>query len=229
MRAINRPTLPNLTQEIPYHIPPSPTGMVGGERDGRKGKGERKREMYSPLEQFKINPIIRIYNNWIDLTINNSTIYMGISIIAIIMLTDLRISNKIIKNKRVTTIELIYLKIEEILNDIIGKNYNKYLPLGFSIFIFILINNMIGLVPYSFTTTSHIIVSLKPSPNTFGCWWGGGNINNELNNSNRDNTNRYKKTFNIIFKLIYTKWFKSRIYKVFNTINILNRINILFI
>lgn len=124
--------------------------------------------MFTPLEQFKITPLIRIFNDYIDLTITNSTIYMMISVISIIILiwgtqknnNNLAFgSNSYIK----AFFEILYIKTEEIVNDIIGKKFNKYIPLIFSLFLFILLNNTIGLIPYSFTTTSHIIVTLTMS------------------------------------------------------------------
>ena len=54
--------------------------------------------LYSPLEQFKINPILRIYNNWIDLSISNSTIFLIISISTIILILKSNINNKLISN-----------------------------------------------------------------------------------------------------------------------------------
>lgn len=122
--------------------------------------------MFTPLEQFKINSILRIYNNYIDLTITNSTIYMLISILGIILMifgskkTDTRIINK--SYIRII-FEILYIKTEEIINDILSKKYNRYIPFIYSLFLFILFNNVIGLIPYSFTTTSHIIVTLTMS------------------------------------------------------------------
>lgn len=122
--------------------------------------------MFTPLEQFKINSIIRIYNNYLDLTITNSTIYMMIAILGIIILIygSQKNNNKIISNSYIKTFfEILYIKTEEIVNDILGKKFNKYIPFVYSLFLFILFNNVIGLIPYSFTTTSHIIVTLTMS------------------------------------------------------------------
>lgn len=124
--------------------------------------------MFTPLEQFKLSPIIRIYNDYIDLTISNSTIYMIISVLSIIIFiwgsqkNNYKLAfggNSYFK----TFFEILYIKTEEIINDIIGKKFNNYIPLIFSLFLFILFNNIIGLIPYSFTTTSHIIVTLTMS------------------------------------------------------------------
>lgn len=121
--------------------------------------------MYSPLEQFIIRPIIRINNNWIDITISNITIYIiiAVSILFTIFNINFKIDNKIIKTKWGYLIEKLYVEIENILKDMLPKDYKKYIPLAIILFLFILTNNLIGLVPYSFTTTAHFIMTITMS------------------------------------------------------------------
>jgi|ERR1700733_11365623 len=123
--------------------------------------------MFTPLEQFKIFPYFRIKYNMgilnIDLTITNSTIFMLISLIILIIILSsiiLNNNNMLIKNSFFQIVEFSYLKIQDIILDIIGPNFSRYLPFIFSLFFFIFLNNSIGLLPYCFTTTSHIIVTL---------------------------------------------------------------------
>lgn len=117
---------------------------------------------FSPLEQFKINPIIRIYNNWFDLTISNSTIYLLLGIVLIIIIINYNINNNLLllKSRWGFMIEKLYLEVEGLVKNVLPLDFKNYLPLTFILFLFILINNLIGLVPYSFTTTSHFIVTL---------------------------------------------------------------------
>jgi ATP synthase subunit 6 len=120
--------------------------------------------MRTPLEQFLIKPIFRIYNNWIDLTITNSTIYLIISIFLILIIFNITFQNtKLIKARWGLVLEQSYLKIEEITKEMIPGVYKKYIPFIIAIFFFILTNNVIGLIPYSFTTTAHFIVTITMS------------------------------------------------------------------
>ena len=55
--------------------------------------------------------------------------------------------------------EMSYNFIAQLLNDTVGDQGKKYFPFVFAIFMFVLIGNMVGMIPYSFTFTSHIIVT----------------------------------------------------------------------
>jgi ATP synthase subunit 6 len=118
----------------------------------------------SPLEQFVINPIIPfILNKNIDLTISNSILYMILAIVILLSLFIYSKNNKIIINKYYFYFIKITLFLEKQILDIISLNNNKYFPFIFILSFFILINNLIGLIPYSFTPTSQIIITFLMS------------------------------------------------------------------
>lgn len=120
--------------------------------------------MFSPLEQFLIKPIIRINNEWVDFTISNSTIFLTLAISLIILVYNKNINNyKIIKNRYGYIIEKLYLEVNKLVKDMIPGEYKRYIPFSLILFLFILGNNILGLIPYSFTTTSHIIMTFTMS------------------------------------------------------------------
>jgi F-type H+-transporting ATPase subunit a len=120
----------------------------------------------SPLDQFEIRDYIiidaPILAN-IHISLTNITLYLFISLIIIISL--LGITNKFPKfiNKNwILFKECIYDTVNNVVVNQIEKNKGQlYFPFIFSLFIFILINNLIGLIPYSFSTTSHFILAFS--------------------------------------------------------------------
>jgi F-type H+-transporting ATPase subunit a len=120
----------------------------------------------SPLDQFEIRDYIiidaPILAN-IHISLTNITLYLFISLIIIMSL--LGITNKLPKfiNKNwIWFKECIYDTVNNVVVNQIEKNKGQlYFPFIFSLFIFILINNLIGLIPYSFSTTSHFILAFS--------------------------------------------------------------------
>jgi ATP synthase subunit 6 len=121
--------------------------------------------MYSPLEQFKVNPIVRLYNEWLDITITNHTVYMltGVILIIIIYKFSIKDNNKLVKGRWGWLIEKFYREVESIVVGILPGTKGKYIPLGIILFTFILFNNLIGIIPYSYTTTAQFIMTLVMS------------------------------------------------------------------
>ena len=116
--------------------------------------------MASPLAQFEIKEIFPITVNEINLSFTNSSLAMLITALLIILLLVLGTRKvQLVPNKFQTLLELSYEFISDMINDNIGKEGKKYLPFIFSIFLFILIGNLLGMLPFSFTWTSHIIVT----------------------------------------------------------------------
>nr|QUQ05876.1 ATP synthase F0 subunit a [Neoconidiobolus thromboides] len=121
----------------------------------------------NPLEQFMINdifsisfPILSI--NKISLT--NIGLYLIISLIVIVTFSKLVTNiNNIIGNKSLLIKESLYDTVHKIVKDQIGVENEKYLPYLYTLFILILTSNLIGLIPYSFTSTSHLALTLSMS------------------------------------------------------------------
>ena len=115
----------------------------------------------NPMHQFevyRIGPEIKI--NQIDISFTNASLFMIVSSIAILLVFNLGSSKKnIIPNKIQLIAELSYSFISKMISDTAGTKGKPYFNLIFSLFMFVLFCNMIGMLPYSFTVTSHIIVT----------------------------------------------------------------------
>ena len=114
----------------------------------------------SPLKQFEINPISNIELAGYNLSFTNSSLAMLITVLVITLFLTLTVNTRSIIPSRMQLIsELMYNFIAQLLSDTVGDNGKRYFPFVFSIFMFVLIGNMVGMIPYQFTFTSHIIVT----------------------------------------------------------------------
>ena len=116
----------------------------------------------NPMHQFnvyKIGPEIKI--NGIDLSFTNASLFMLISgiFISLFLLLGTK-DRKIVPGKFQVISEMLYNFISKMISDTAGKKAKPYFSFIFSLFIFVLFCNMVGMLPYSFTVTSHIIVTL---------------------------------------------------------------------
>ena len=120
--------------------------------------------MASPLEQFEIKKIIPIELLGYDISFTNSALAMLITTVAILSFFYVGLRNaSIVPDKKQTLVELSYEFIANMIGDNIGKEGLKYFSFILSLFLFILIGNLLGMLPYSFTWTSHIIVTFSIS------------------------------------------------------------------
>ena len=116
----------------------------------------------NPMYQFnvyKIGPEIKI--SGIDLSFTNASLFMFISAFLILTLFLFATKEKkIIPSKIQLISEILYNFIAKMISDTAGKKAKPFFPFIFSLFVFILFCNMVGMLPYSFTVTSHIIVTM---------------------------------------------------------------------
>lgn len=124
--------------------------------------------MFSPLDQFEIIPIISLNLYFVDFTITNATIILILIVFLLITFYFLTInilnaSSYIYLNNWQLIFNMIYLLIQGLVSDNIGSAGSKYFPLVSCIFIYICCLNLIGLIPYSYTVTSHLIVTFTLS------------------------------------------------------------------
>ena len=116
----------------------------------------------NPMHQFKVYKIgPKIEISGIDLSFTNASLFMLISgaIIGLFFLLGTK-EKKIIPSKIQLISEMIYNFIAKMISDTAGTKAKPYFPFIFSLFTFVLLCNMVGMLPYSFTVTSHIIVTM---------------------------------------------------------------------
>jgi len=116
--------------------------------------------MADPIHQFEIKKIISLELNNIDISFTNSSMFMILAVLVVSIFLILSIKNKkVIPNRFQIISELLYEFIANMINDNIGHKGKKFFPFIFTLFTFILFGNLLGMLPYSFTFTSHIIVT----------------------------------------------------------------------
>lgn len=115
--------------------------------------------MIDPLKQFTIKKIIPIEFFGIDLSLTNAAIFMLLStlIISVVMILGTKLSKNKKKNRFNAFVEMLYEFISNMIRDNCGTEGLKFLPFVLSLFMFVAIGNLLGMLPYSFTFTSHII------------------------------------------------------------------------
>jgi F-type H+-transporting ATPase subunit a len=114
----------------------------------------------SPLEQFEIKRLYEIHVGGIDVSITNSAVFMFVAIALVTAFLTLGMrQHALIPGRWQSMVELSYEFIAKMVRDNVGSDGMRYFPFVFTLFMFILFCNLIGMVPFTFTVTSHIIVT----------------------------------------------------------------------
>lgn len=116
--------------------------------------------MSSPLHQFEIQPIIPMEILGHNVAFTNSSLMMVLSLAFIFFMLGLSTyKTNVIPSRMQILGESIYGLINEMVLGTAGSDATKYIPFIFTLFMFILTCNLLGMLPFSFTVTSHIIVT----------------------------------------------------------------------
>ena len=117
-------------------------------------------EGQSPLAQFEIKTLVPIEMFGIDASFTNSSLFMVLTVITVslFLIGGMRRS-AMIPGRWQSMAELSYVFIANMVKDNVGSEGRPYFPFIFTIFMFILVGNFWGMMPYSFTFTSHIAVT----------------------------------------------------------------------
>ena len=112
-----------------------------------------------PIHQFNIEPIFTLgHIGKHTIAITNSTIYMFIAV-AITGLLMLASGRQLVPGRLQSVAEITYEFVATMIRSTAGSEGLKFFPLVFTLFMFICVSNLIGIIPYTFTVSSHIIVT----------------------------------------------------------------------
>jgi ATP synthase subunit 6 len=119
----------------------------------------------SPLEQFQILPLLPFHLGNIDFSFTNATVLGLIIILLLFTLLICALEVKtfsffFIPNRWQSLFEILYKAIVSMVGENVGAKGQEFFPFVFSLFLFLVFSNLIGLIPYSYTLTSHLIVTL---------------------------------------------------------------------
>jgi len=116
--------------------------------------------MHSPMEQFEIKRLLDFRIGGLDASFTNSALWMAIAVLMATMIFVVGMRQRALVPGRLQSVaELGYEFIAGMVRDNVGDAGKKYFPFIFTLFVFILLCNLLGMIPYSFTVTSHIVVT----------------------------------------------------------------------
>jgi len=117
-------------------------------------------EEHSPLDQFAITRFADLQIGGVDVSFTNASAMMLVAIVSVTLFMTLSMRrHAMVPGRWQLLAELSYEFVAKTVRDNIGSEGKRYFPLIFTLFMFILFSNMLGLIPHSFTVTSHIIVT----------------------------------------------------------------------
>lgn len=113
--------------------------------------------MSGPIEQFEIKPVVKLPKvDGIDLSFTNSSLFMALAVVvcAAFFIVAMR-KRSLIPTKIQSVAEIVYELVTGMINEMVGPEGRKFVPFIFTLFMFVVLGNLLGLLPYSFTYTSH--------------------------------------------------------------------------
>ena len=117
--------------------------------------------MANPMQQFEIKTLAPIEVGGVDVSFTNSSLWMTISLVVIAAFLFIGTARpQLVPGRMQAAVEYLYDFVRKMLDENVGPEGRRFAPLIFSIFIFVLSCNLLGLLPFSFTPTSHISVTL---------------------------------------------------------------------
>jgi F-type H+-transporting ATPase subunit a len=138
----------------------TPDDVIAERRRGRRYRRDAAR-MIDPIEQFHIEKLFTIgHIGNQEIAFTNSSAYMfgSVALISLLMIGGAA-GRKLVPGRIQSVVEICYEFVASTVRGNAGKEGMKFFPLVFSLFMFVAISNMIGVIPYNFTIASHLIVT----------------------------------------------------------------------
>jgi len=116
--------------------------------------------MHSPVEQFTIKALLHLELFGYDISFSNSALFMILTVLlSTIFLTFAMRGRRMVPGRMQASAEMMYEFISDMVSSNVGNAGRPYFPFIFTLFVFLLFGNMLGLIPYSYTFTSQIVVT----------------------------------------------------------------------
>ncbi len=114
----------------------------------------------NPIEQFELQRLWTHDINGVDVSFTNASLYMLLAALGVVLLMIVATSGKaLVPGRGQAAAEMIYEFVANMVRQVAGSEGMKFFPFVFSLFSFVLICNLIGLAPYTFSVTSQIVVT----------------------------------------------------------------------
>jgi|SaaInlV_200m_DNA_6_1039755.scaffolds.fasta_scaffold00098_36 ATP synthase subunit 6 len=124
--------------------------------------------LYTPLEQFQVVALLPVRIGSLDLSFTNTALFTVVVFSAILFFLGMPLINsKVVPTRWQSVPELMYEFVVGVIKENVGPRGMQYFPFIFVLFAFILFCNLVGMVPYSYTVTSHLIITCGFSVSIF--------------------------------------------------------------
>ena len=124
--------------------------------------------MASPVEQFKLKALVPFELGGVDLSYTTSSLWMTITVVGVTAFLTLSMrGGRLVPGRWQSMAEMSYEFIANMIRENVGAEGRKYFPFIFTLFMFILVGNLVGMIPFAYTFTSQIIVTFAMAATIF--------------------------------------------------------------
>jgi len=136
-------------------------GQVEEATQGAEAQADSLAAIFDPMKQFEIKRFVELNFFGLDASFTNSSLMMviGVALVSTFLIASMR-GRALVPDRMQSLAEMSYEFVANMVRENAGTEGMKFFPFIFTLFFYILVMNMLGMVPYGFTVTSHIIVTV---------------------------------------------------------------------